>query len=68
MPDVLKGHPRVVVVRGEMMEDALTAPLLEAVRNGTEPESSARFPGLEVEVLRVTPKERAGEASGGGAP
>ena len=27
-----------------------------------------RFPGLEVEVLRVTPKERAGEASGGGAP
>ncbi|HUD71742.1 MAG TPA: hypothetical protein VMQ62_07235, partial [Dongiaceae bacterium] len=53
MPAVLEGHPRVVVVRGEIMFDPLEKPLYDAVTSMGRRESAMRFPGLEVEVLSL---------------
>jgi hypothetical protein len=54
MPEILAGHDRVVVVRGTALYDAREAPLLAAVAAVSRMETSARFPGLEVEVRGLT--------------
>ena len=50
MPGILEGHARVVIVRGTVLEDPRDAPLLDAVTGRSRMETSARFPGLVVEV------------------
>ncbi len=54
VPEILAGHARVVVVRGTALYDAREAPLLAAVMATSRMETSAKFPGLEVEVRSLT--------------
>jgi len=55
--DMVRTHDRVIVVRGLIMEVPGEKPLLESLAALTRLQSTATFPGVEVEVRSVPPAE-----------